>query len=219
MFTVSNVFHSIPVVLLGGGVIYWQMKLKVKGEVNCCTTQEECIEETKANSAEKKSNSSAGADGNIPEFAGIDSRPNQLDLSVLPCIRHRRSVFPKEYDATRRDVNPAVIQSLLDAALWSPFHGKSYGNPHPSRFVVRSDGSLLYLLFYQTSLSSHLQLDKWLSMFYSVFVLLLYTLYTLTQYHWYFVYSYSSSFYNLIIYHFFSGTWKKSNENNANSYA
>jgi len=163
MFTVSNVFHSIPVVLLGGGMIYWQMKLKVKGEVNCCTTQEECIEETKANSAEKKSNSSAGADGNIPEFAGIDSRPNQLDLSVLPCIRHRRSVFPKEYDATRRDVNPAVIQSLLDAALWSPFHGKSYGNPHPSRFVVRTSlATDLSYIYYFIKLHYHL-ICNWIS--------------------------------------------------------
>lgn len=56
--------------------------------------------------------------------------------AILPCIRERRSIFPSEYDATRRDVDPLVIKSLLKAALWSPWHGKCKGYPHPARFVV-----------------------------------------------------------------------------------
>lgn len=59
-----------------------------------------------------------------------------LDTSILPCIRQRRSVFPKEFDKSRRDVDPAIIKSLLNAALWSPWHGKCHGSPHPAHFVV-----------------------------------------------------------------------------------
>ena len=60
-----------------------------------------------------------------------------LDTSVLPCIRNRRSIFPSEYDKSpAADVDPAIIRSLLDAALWSPWHGKCAGNPHPAKFIV-----------------------------------------------------------------------------------
>ena len=49
-----------------------------------------------------------------------------LDTSVLPCIRNRRSIFPSEYDKSpTADVDPAIIRSLLDAALWSPWHGNA----------------------------------------------------------------------------------------------
>lgn len=100
-----------------------------------------CIQETKTKSVHEK----------------------ELDLSILPCIRQRRSVFPNEYDTARRDVSPAIIRSLLDAALWSPFHGKCAGNPHPAKFVVsesvlacerRSREKVLFvvLLFYLTLL-------------------------------------------------------------------
>ena len=56
--------------------------------------------------------------------------------AILPCLRERRSIFPNEYDTTRRDINPLVIKSLLNAALWSPWHGKCKGCPHPAKFVV-----------------------------------------------------------------------------------
>ena len=59
------------------------------------------------------------------------------EYDVLPCIRNRRSVFPNEYDQSpREDVNPKIIDSLLHAALWSPWHGKCAGNPHPAKFIV-----------------------------------------------------------------------------------
>ena len=31
---------------------------------------------------------------------------------------------------------------MLDAALWSPFHGKCYNNPHPAKFVVLGPASM-----------------------------------------------------------------------------
>lgn len=40
---------------------------------------------------------------------------------VLPAIRARRSIFPKSY--VDRAVPPEVLQQLLDAAMWAPYHG------------------------------------------------------------------------------------------------
>lgn len=58
--------------------------------------------------------------------------------AVLPCIRNRRSVFPRSYlKDPPQPVDTAIIQSLLDAALWGPFHGRCYaGHQHPAKFVV-----------------------------------------------------------------------------------
>jgi len=61
----------------------------------------------------------------------------RVDLSVLPCIRHRRSIFPKSYLKNPPPLDNAIVQSLLDAARWGPFHGKNYaGQSHPARFIV-----------------------------------------------------------------------------------
>ena len=62
----------------------------------------------------------------------------QQDLSVLPCLRNRRSIFPKSYlKDPPTPVDDTIIQSLLDAALWGPFHGRIYaGCEHPARFVI-----------------------------------------------------------------------------------
>ena len=61
--------------------------------------------------------------------------------AVLPCIRKRRSVFPKNY--SRRDVLPQTMQSLLDAALWAPYHGRSSTKSPPGRFVVLGKKSMV----------------------------------------------------------------------------
>lgn len=60
------------------------------------------------------------------------------DFSVLACIRQRRSVFPSGYlQNPRTHVNASILQSLLDAALWGPYHGKCFaGCQHPAKFVV-----------------------------------------------------------------------------------
>lgn len=59
------------------------------------------------------------------------------DFSVLPCIANRCSIFPSRYLRNPPPLDNAIIQSLLDAAICGPFHGKCYaGNDHPSRFVI-----------------------------------------------------------------------------------
>jgi len=61
----------------------------------------------------------------------------EMDYAILPCIRNRRSIFPRSYLKDPPPLDDAIIQSLLDAALWGPFHGKNYaGQSHPARFVV-----------------------------------------------------------------------------------
>ena len=49
---------------------------------------------------------------------------------LLPCIRARRSVFPKEY--VNREIEESTVRKLLEAAMWAPFHGSR----PPWRFVV-----------------------------------------------------------------------------------
>ena len=59
------------------------------------------------------------------------------DLSVLPNIRDRRSIFPRSYLKDPPPLDNAIVESLMDAAMWGPFHGKNYaGQSHPARFVV-----------------------------------------------------------------------------------
>lgn len=52
------------------------------------------------------------------------------DVKVLPCIRARRSVFPRDYVPT--SISKEAVASLLEAAMWAPFHGPRA----PWRFVV-----------------------------------------------------------------------------------
>ena len=45
-----------------------------------------------------------------------------LKLPLLRCIRERRSIFPRNYDANK-SVSRAVMERMLEAAMWAPFHG------------------------------------------------------------------------------------------------
>ena len=66
------------------------------------------------------------------------------DYSVLPCIRQRCSRFPRTYLSNPPPLDDAIIQSLLDAALWGPFHGKCFaGCQHPAKFVVLGKSSMV----------------------------------------------------------------------------
>mmetsp|Transcript_40143 Transcript_40143/g.84311 ORF Transcript_40143/g.84311 Transcript_40143/m.84311 type:complete len:299 (+) Transcript_40143:69-965(+) len=66
------------------------------------------------------------------------------DLSVLPCIQDRRSVFPNAFKKNPPPLDESIIRSLLDAALYGPFHGKCYaGNKHPAKFVVLGKESMI----------------------------------------------------------------------------
>ena len=60
------------------------------------------------------------------------------DFSVIDCIKNRQSVFPNYWNKkSPSPLDARIIQSLLDAALFGPFHGKCYaGQMHPARFVV-----------------------------------------------------------------------------------
>lgn len=61
----------------------------------------------------------------------------EIQVSVLPCIRNRRSDFPSAYLKNPPIVHPSAIRSLLDAALYGPYHGRCFkGNMHPAKFVV-----------------------------------------------------------------------------------
>ena len=62
----------------------------------------------------------------------VDTRKDNETHTVelLPCIRARRSVFPRSY--VDREIEETTVNSLLEAAMWAPFHG-----PRPPwRFVV-----------------------------------------------------------------------------------
>mmetsp|Transcript_19345 Transcript_19345/g.44990 ORF Transcript_19345/g.44990 Transcript_19345/m.44990 type:complete len:289 (+) Transcript_19345:67-933(+) len=66
-----------------------------------------------------------------------DSSDEELDLSVIHCLRSRRSIFPRSYLKNPPRLDDSVVRSLLDAAMWGPFHGKNRaGTDHPARFVV-----------------------------------------------------------------------------------
>mmetsp|Transcript_25296 Transcript_25296/g.30601 ORF Transcript_25296/g.30601 Transcript_25296/m.30601 type:complete len:268 (+) Transcript_25296:56-859(+) len=65
-----------------------------------------------------------------------DENDAAAHLSVLPCIRNRRSIFPKKWLKNPQPLDDSVIRSLLDAAMWAPFHGKCFGNQSPAKFIV-----------------------------------------------------------------------------------
>ena len=72
---------------------------------------------------------------------GVDTDEN--DFSILPCIRNRRSIFPKGWLKNPPPLDESIIRSLLDAALWSPFHGKCNGSDHPAKFIVLGKESMV----------------------------------------------------------------------------
>lgn len=68
---------------------------------------------------------------------------NQDPFALLPCIRNRKSTFPKDFKRNAPPLDPSIVQSLLDAALWAPYHGKCYKDQlHPARFVVLGKKSM-----------------------------------------------------------------------------
>ncbi|CAD7949300.1 unnamed protein product [Amoebophrya sp. A120] len=54
------------------------------------------------------------------------------EFALLPSLRNRRSVFPKDYVQGGKPAEPRVVESLLQAAMWAPYHGPV----PPWRFVV-----------------------------------------------------------------------------------
>lgn len=62
-------------------------------------------------------------------------------------IRHRRSVFPKQFD-TARKVDDKIIEQILFNATWAPNHGKN----EPWHFTVFTGDGLKTLANYQSEL-------------------------------------------------------------------
>lgn len=69
-------------------------------------------------------------------------------VSVIASLRHRRSIFPRDYsyhtanDGSRVpvvEVEKSVVRSLLEAASWAPFHG----SVPPWKFIVLGRSSMV----------------------------------------------------------------------------
>ncbi len=84
----------------------------------------------RAKKASRTQSASAGDDG--PE-----SPTAPPDAALLPCVRSRRSVFPRSY--VDRAVERATVDRLLEAAMWAPYHGSR----PPWRFVVLGRASMV----------------------------------------------------------------------------
>ena len=84
----TTVITAAAPLLLGAGLLYWQTMSKHKEKDNC-TTNKEKISSTKS--------SSERVSPEVEEtFCCGPCNELGLDLSLLPCIRQRRSVFPNE---------------------------------------------------------------------------------------------------------------------------
>jgi nitroreductase len=70
---------------------------------------------------------------------------NTTEINHL--IRHRRSVFPKQFAAGKK-VDDVVIKEILTNALWAPNHGQT----EPWHFVVFTGEGLQRLAHFQSTL-------------------------------------------------------------------
>ena len=97
---------------------------------------------SKRNHGASSKSEAKNSDDATASTAGDDSSESsndddEVDLSVIPCLRNRRSIFPRSYLKNPPPLDDSVVRSLLDAAMWGPFHGKNRaGTDHPARFVV-----------------------------------------------------------------------------------
>jgi len=83
----TTVAAAAAPLLLGAGLLYWQTMSKHKEKDNC-TTNKEKISSTKSSERVSPEVEETFCCGPCNELG--------LDLSLLPCIRQRRSVFPNE---------------------------------------------------------------------------------------------------------------------------
>ena len=91
MLSQSNV-TIVSSLLLGTGLLYWQIIKQKENRENCTANKEKSKEISSTTAASTKSSERVS-----PEEAYCEPcNPSSLDLSLLPCIRNRRSVFPHE---------------------------------------------------------------------------------------------------------------------------
>jgi nitroreductase len=62
-------------------------------------------------------------------------------------VRHRRSVFPKQFDPNTK-VDDAIIEQVVENATWAPTHGKT----EPWKFIVYTGEGLKKLADFQSEL-------------------------------------------------------------------
>lgn len=74
---------------------------------------------------------------------------NAEELNRL--IRSRRSVFPKQYDESRK-VDDALVQQIVENATWAPNHGCT----EPWKFIVYTGEGLKKLAAFQSELYKEL---------------------------------------------------------------
>mmetsp|Transcript_9310 Transcript_9310/g.19514 ORF Transcript_9310/g.19514 Transcript_9310/m.19514 type:complete len:280 (-) Transcript_9310:382-1221(-) len=114
---VRPTFAATIALLLGSGA-WWYSAANQKSSAKASIAGDNKTDEDESNSAKNNDD-------------------DEMDLAVLNCIRNRRSVFPSGYLKDPPPLDDSIIQSMLDAAIWGPFHGKCYkGCEHPAKFVV-----------------------------------------------------------------------------------
>jgi nitroreductase len=62
-------------------------------------------------------------------------------------IRHRRSVFPKQFDTSKK-IDDKIVEQILYNATWAPNHGKN----EPWKFIVFTGEGLNKLATFQSEL-------------------------------------------------------------------
>ena len=90
MLSQSNV-TIVSSLLLGTGLLYWQIIKQKENQENCTANKEKSKEISSTTAASTKSSRNAWQEAYCEPC-----NPSSLDLSLLPCIRNRRSVFPHE---------------------------------------------------------------------------------------------------------------------------
>jgi nitroreductase len=76
-------------------------------------------------------------------------------------VRHRRSVFPKQFDVHSK-VDDTIIEQVVENATWAPTHGKT----EPWKFIVYTGDGLKKLAEFQSELYKQTAGDRFKEMTY-----------------------------------------------------
>lgn len=101
------------------------------------------------------------ADGNPPICRTFEPQTGAMHYhtdEINHLMRHRRSVFPKQFEPGKR-VDNGVIKEILTNATWAPTHGRT----EPWHFVVFSGAGLQKLADFQSRLYKETAGDKFKS--------------------------------------------------------
>jgi nitroreductase len=90
-----------------------------------------------------------------PTFALYSKTMHYKPEEINYLMRHRRSVFPRQFEAGKK-VDDAIIKEILTNATWAPTHGRT----EPWHFVVFTGGGLQKLADFQSKLYKETAGDK-----------------------------------------------------------